>query len=346
MPHFNMWAPRTGIWGNQLETGRNFRHAKEALHWVAERQAERAGEIGSGIGSAIGMAAVGANQVYQRWKYPSAKIQLKKSSKSFTRTATRTRTKTRTKTKTKRRRKSSKSSKSSKCRQLICCEKKILRPCMAKRRKVARKSYRRKYKRRFRPKIGISNHRIVKLKSTAYYSVDPGAGSLAGGTVKLNSAFDPTGTFGSGQPLYFDQYSTMYNRYVVLGYSISVVAINATSGLPMVVGFTPMVDSTLLTDWKHYREIKGTIQKYLTNDVDRTWFKVKGSIKKFMEPAGGSLLSDDTVQAAVTADPTRMCYGHIYLQTMDNTSDLPSTQLAITITQIVKFFSPVIPSRS
>lgn len=217
----------------------------------------------------------------------------------------------------------------------------------------SRKQYKRirptrKYRKRVKARavIGIPTHRIVKLKSTCYSSVDPGAGTIYVNTLNLNSAFDPTGTFGTGQPLYYDQWSTMYNRYVVLGYKVSVQAVSTDNTNPVVVGFTPIMNSTGLSDWKNYREIAGTTQKVLSSDVDRAWFTVKGSIKKFAEPQGGSLLNDDTVRATVDANPTRMLHGHIYVQAMNSSADPSAVHLIVTVTQIVKFYVPVIPSRS
>lgn len=226
------------------------------------------------------------------------------------------------------------------------CQNKILCKSMAKRRAPRRKTYRRRVP---RPIIGIPNHRLVKLKTTVYKSVDPGA--AAGGHaiyvdhLKLNSALDPTGSYGSGKPLYFDEYALMYNRYQVLGYTVSVQAVSTDNTNPIVVGFCPMPEVTGLASWMNYREVKGNIQKILTADTDRTWFKVKGGIRKQMLPAGGQLADAETLQASVTTDPERKLHGHIYVAPMDDTTDVSAVKLIITITQLVKFFVPVIPIR-
>ena len=81
------------------------------------------------------------------------------------------------------------------------------------------------------------------LKTVVVFSIDAGAGTIYQQSVKLNSAFDPTGTLGSGQPLGFDQYTALYQRCAVVKWSVKLEICSTDNTNPLVIGFTPLPGS-------------------------------------------------------------------------------------------------------
>lgn len=84
----------------------------------------------------------------------------------------------------------------------------------------------------------------------------------------------------------------------------------------------------------------------MTPDMDKVVFGKKGPVKSWLLPRGGRLLTDDLCTAAVTADPAKVLYGHIWTQPIDGTSDPGVVRFIVTLEQIVVFFSPKSPARS
>lgn len=199
-----------------------------------------------------------------------------------------------------------------------------------------RKIYRKRVPRAVQP------YSIVrKLKTNFYYSLDPGTGTVASLIFGLNNAFDPTLSSGTQQGLGFDQYAALYQRYCVVGYDITFKMVTTENTNPVIVGFTPMPGySTALTTYSHYAELPGTVQRLLTPDTDKAFMKAKGKVKPHFLPKGGKMLTDDTLSAGVTTNPSRTLYGHIYAQSMDQAADCSATKLSITVTQTVVFYVP------
>lgn len=153
---------------------------------------------------------------------------------------------------------------------------------------------------------------VRNLKTCAMLTLDPGAGgSLAAQQLKLNSAFDPTGTVGASQPLGFDQYAALYKKYCVIRWSVKAEAVNNDNTNALVFGFTPMLEATALTNYNHYKEMPNTRSDFLTIDHDKSVVTNRGGVKAFFPP-GGRMLADDTLCALTTADPSRILYGHIW----------------------------------
>lgn len=90
---------------------------------------------------------------------------------------------------------------------------------------------------------------------------------------------------------------------------------------PLVVGITPMLESSALSDFRHYLEIPGTVFGMVTTDKDYRVTRARGAVKRYFIPPGGRMLSDDRVVAAVTSDPTSILYGHVWCQPADASTD-------------------------
>lgn len=221
-------------------------------------------------------------------------------------------------------------------------------------RNYSRSTYRRKskkYRRRNKKRTKATGFppSITRRVVTSYnFGLDPGvAGAITTQVINLNSAFDPAGTLSATQqPLGMDQYEALYNKYCVVGWKITVEAALLENSYPCVVGFTPTTNSTTLTSANHYRELPGTVSRLATPDVDKLYFKAKGSVKKWIVPKGGKLLSTDEGSAAIGSNPARMLYGHFFIQCLDSAQDAGVARLIVKQEQIVVFYDRKNPSRS
>lgn len=212
-------------------------------------------------------------------------------------------------------------------------------------RRQNRRRRRRIYRRR--PPSTLQPYSIVrKLKTAFHMALDPNGAAMANVHFKLNSAFDPTGDVGAGQPLGFDQYNTLYQKYCVTKTSLHFKAVCTDNTNPVIIGFTPKTDSTDLATYLHYLECPGTVSRHLTPDIDKIEFGSKVRIKPYLLPRGGKLLTDDTTNALYSADPSRILYGHFWTQATDTTVNPSTIQIVVIMYQTVVFYDPIIPSRS
>lgn len=216
-----------------------------------------------------------------------------------------------------------------------------------------RNALKRRFKRRRRRtnryrRIGrsLSPYSIVRRLISCYStSLDPASGFLSYAHLNLNSAYDPTGSLTANQPLGFDQYTALYKRYCVIGWSLKLEWCSTDNTIPIMVGFTPLEDTTK-REFQHYKELPHTVSSIVTPDIDKLTQFTRGGIKRQMLPGGGKLLSDDTLSASVSANPSRMLYGHIWAQPMDTTVDPTNVKVVLTLYQTIVFFVPETPARS
>lgn len=226
-------------------------------------------------------------------------------------------------------------------------------PPVSKRRPRTRLAARRRkrYGRNVRPQRSIRNipYAITRVLTTTFrVNLDPAAGSaITTNVIALNGAYDPTLALGAVQPLYFDQYNTMYQQYTVLGWNLQVDAVSTDNTNPVIIGVTPMTTSTALTVPEHYLEAKGTTHKIMTQDIDKVVVYNRGSVKKWLRPNGGSLINDTTYSGSPTTNPTTVLFGHIWAAAVAYTGTDPSTvNTIIKLQQVIRFFNPVVPARS
>lgn len=216
---------------------------------------------------------------------------------------------------------------------------------MARRTRTKRSSRRRKIYRRKR-RTAQPYTMTKTFKSVIYKLLDPGNGTLAASILKLNSGFDPSGDVGGQQPLAWDQYTALYNKYAVAKWGVKIEYASTDNTNPLVVGFTPTTKSTALSAYAHYKECPGTISGIVTPDIDKFQLYTKGRVKPYLMPAGGKLLSDEECTALISTDPSKILYGHLWAQEIGASADPAHIHMVVTVYQTVVFFDPVIPARS
>jgi len=207
-----------------------------------------------------------------------------------------------------------------------------------------RRFSRRRFKAR-RRRTGTPMAVIRNIRTVTYWSPNLGAaGALSQAYLKLNSIYDPTGSLDQSQGYTTDQMSALYKRYQVMSYRVKLEVVSSDNTYPVVVGFTPLPESTALTAYAHYMELPGTVSRMCTMDVDKTLLYKTGRVNTQIVP--GSVVSDDVLQGLSSSDPSRLLYGHIFAQVMDATTDAGTVSFIITLTQTTKFFDPVTVARS
>lgn len=109
-----------------------------------------------------------------------------------------------------------------------------------------RKTYKKKRKKRMQmtlPLSGFPSSKMVRLRYATTFTLNPGAGQ-AQQQFRANSVFDPDYTGVGHQPMNFDNWASVYDRYVVVRSKITVhrVPNSQAAIVPMCYGITQTSD--------------------------------------------------------------------------------------------------------
>lgn len=185
------------------------------------------------------------------------------------------------------------------------------------------------------------------LKTSMYFALNAGGGTLTEQTVNLNNAYDPMGSASAqAQPLGWDQYTALYQRCTVVAWRVKIEAVSTDNTNALVIGFTPSRSSTALTSYNHYRELPSTVQRLMTPDIDKVIMGMKGSVKRWLAPPGSKILSVEELAGTATTGPARNLFAHVYAQALDESADPASVGIILTLQQLCVFHEPVVPARS
>lgn len=160
-----------------------------------------------------------------------------------------------------------------------------------------------------------------------------------------NSVYDPDLTGIGTQPLFFDQYALVYERYLVSSSSMRVMVMSINNGITAQIATLPSVESSPVTTnpsdlkeqphakFRFIQEQKGGGKATLSTRI---------STKKIR---GDSIL-DDSFGAQVTTNPQRQWFWHIVASAGDLSAEVIGLTLLISITYRVKFHKRVNPAKS
>lgn len=175
-----------------------------------------------------------------------------------------------------------------------------------------------------------------------------GAGLMSMVPIQANSVLDPFLSNGTGRPLGFDEWSSLYRTAYVLGCKVKTTWWNNTA-TALVVGVSfpgKQAGTTSLADYEYYRETPRTHSRIFSPDVDHGVVTNKCSTKKVLDLK--NITDNDTVRVNLQtpSEPTENHYAHVWMQAMDHASTPTSVPVIIDVEYIVLLTNPVIPARS
>lgn len=208
------------------------------------------------------------------------------------------------------------------------------------RKKRPQRKFRRRYKRRIPRSPGPPAVQYVKLPYTDFRLVSLAASTLDTRSWSINSLFDPDVSGAGGQPLFFDQYATMYRTYRVYGakymFKVSFGASTNACYHPTVC-VLPCHDATTYSTIAVAMQMKGAKYRNLVPASTTTTIKGYISMASLLGIPKRQVSSDDRFQADVSANPAERGHVHIYVQNNDGTNAMIMT-CEIKIVYYCKFY--------
>lgn len=196
----------------------------------------------------------------------------------------------------------------------------------------------------FSPSAGPVNGFPEVLRTTLryqdVYSLQSATGSADQRIFRLNSLYDPDYSGGGHQPLYFDQLAAIYSSYRVRYSKLHVSFLpltddtDITTAGPYQVGVSANSSVTFSTALPTVGEQNNSQSALLARDKAAlpVNFTMTYSPKRDM----GINVMDDTVSAAVNANPSSSYYGCIFMGDLNNSSG--TVKALVTITFDCDFF--------
>lgn len=190
--------------------------------------------------------------------------------------------------------------------------------------------------------IGIPNVFFTKLKWNKQFDVN----SFPFDTRLFNAnGLNPPSGLVVEQPMYFDEFQQLYGRYCVLASEITCIFQQKTAqggGAFTKCGLYPLGVSSLPVNLKQAIERDNCVYAQLgPNTGDQGIIQMNGYAKSHQIvglPSDEN--TDDTMSAAMTSNPSRLAFWHVFMGTNDN-SALTNVYLDVTITYYVRFFERI-----
>jgi hypothetical protein len=193
------------------------------------------------------------------------------------------------------------------------------------------------------PGLGIPDRLMVSLVYDQDQLSLVNASTSASYLFSGNSCFDPD-TSGIGhQPLYFDQFAQLYNRYRVHASQIVFELLNST--ISSHVTITPTTDGTWPSSLRNALETNYTCSIPISSSVFRTVKDRSISTRKIWGMQ--SITQDDLYQAVYSASPVRQWYWKLWGESADGVTNV-SIRCNVRIVYEVEFFDryPIGPSKT
>jgi len=216
---------------------------------------------------------------------------------------------------------------------------------------VYRRSIRRRRNRRriFRPqsliKTGFPLTTAVKLRYVANVSIDPALSNVGYHHFRANGMWDPDASGLGHQPMGFDQWSLLYNHYIVLGSKIQVFFHGNAGTTPLMFGCV-LADDTASTVSAASIIENGTTKYKLTNaNANNGTSKAPRvtccySAKKFYNLTD---VLDNRLMlgASIAADPSELAYFSVFCGPLpDQVVDVATMSMTVIIEYIAVFSEP------
>lgn len=214
------------------------------------------------------------------------------------------------------------------------------------------------YKKKQKKKRGVIRKRIprtlqdrtklIRVRASQYVPISMTSGAISGVSIQANSCDDPFTTGGTGQPLGYDQWKSLYRSAYVVGSKVDVTVHNADSQ-SVVFGITPMPLSqgtSFLSNYEHYREMDGTRSRLLSPDVDHARLISQVSTKKHLHRRNIVDENDLKLDLVNESQPVDTFYWHFWIQPTNQIVTVNSTECILDVEYYVLLTDPIVPSRS
>lgn len=210
-----------------------------------------------------------------------------------------------------------------------------------KKRKYSKRKYNKASVMRVKPGILVAERCFTRLIYSTRLDLTPAAAATDSYVFSGNSIFDPDFTGGGAQPLGYDQWATLYNKYRVHGSKIKGTFV-ATSGshFPCKIVICPQDDSTTVTGVDNAAPRPGA-KTVITNGYGGPVSRLKlyASTKKQL---GMQSISQETgFAAAIGGNPSLRWYWAVSVGTIDSTTLIAGLYAEIQIEYYVEFYDVV-----
>jgi len=162
-----------------------------------------------------------------------------------------------------------------------------------------------------------------------------GTGLTAKQQFRLNSAFDPDYTGSGTQPYGFDQWSVLYNHYVVEKAAVTCL-VEGYNSAPVIAGLYTSDDQTILGDAADTVAAGGSYG-LVHNGSQPTRLELDFDTSKFFDRR--NVATDSELRANVGSNPSEVAFCTLFVQDIARTTGL-AVGYVITIDYTVRFMEP------
>lgn len=202
---------------------------------------------------------------------------------------------------------------------------------------------------------GFPVRKLVKLRYVTEITINPVLSGFAVHEFRTNSVFDPDFTGVGHQPMGFDEWASLYERYHVLGSRITVQNTLSTNSSTNAAYFGVTVYGTTgQLSTTYAGSVTGVLESKLTgrtrviagnanNNPISQILSRKFSSKKFFGKK--DVLDDPDIGASVGSNPANVAFFGIWAGAIQG-NDPPALEFKVTIDYIVMFHDPFLVAQS
>jgi len=186
---------------------------------------------------------------------------------------------------------------------------------------------------------GIPNKLVTVVKYSTSITLGSGLAPVGSHTFRANSIFDPDFTSTGHQPMYTDQFATLYQNYKVLKTKIVAKGMGTQGAANANCCFGVDVldsDSTIDTNADTIRERKGSKYRTITPQMPQT-------IISYWNLKKSKVADEDGYTALTSTNPTNVDFIRVYAFSFDGGTSLTlnSVSVQVDLYYTVEYFNPI-----
>lgn len=193
--------------------------------------------------------------------------------------------------------------------------------------------------------FGFPQSIITKYRYCSTHKFTPSAGATFTNVFAANGTFDPDITNVGHQPMYRDQFATVYDQYVVIGSKITVAFVNTSDSVPCVVGINGDDDSSGTSTLETRMEQNNSFWKTLGVAGSGHDVQVITCTFEPLRDLGIAAKDDGTSQTQNGSNPTELYCFQLYGGPIDGSSTA-AVQATVEIEYTVKYSELQTPTQN